>query len=192
MATAVDLSKKYTYADYLTWSDDERWELIGGIPYNMSPAPNRRHQKILLKLGRHVAEFFDDSTCEVYLAPFDVRLSEDYSDDHLIENVVQPDLTVFCKMERLDEKGAVGAPDLVVEILSPTTARKDMKEKMLLYQKFAVREYWLVDPELNQIEVMVLDVQGRFQLKNTFVENQDFNSFIFPKLALNLSKLFEP
>ena len=124
-----NIREKYTYADYLTWPDDERWELIDGHPYAMSPAPARKHQAILGELFRKVSDFFEDSSCQVYVAPFDVRLAEDYSDDHLIDNVVQPDISVFCKKESLDDKGAMGAPTLTVEILSPSTAQKDIKTK---------------------------------------------------------------
>ena len=147
MSEAIKTTEKYTYADYLTWPDEERWELINGHAYDMSAAPSRRHQDVLGRLFRLIADFFDGRACRVYIAPFDVRLSEDYSDDHLIENVVQPDLSVFCNDDRLDDKGAVGAPDLAVEILSPSTSTKDLKTKLLLYQKFGVREYWIVDPE---------------------------------------------
>ncbi|WP_258101565.1 Uma2 family endonuclease [Marinoscillum pacificum] len=95
MAIAIDYSQKYSYADYLSWSDDERWEIISGYPYNMSPAPSRRHQKALGILFRRLGDFLDSKPSDVYMEPFDVRLSEDYSDEHLVDNVVQPDLSVF-------------------------------------------------------------------------------------------------
>lgn len=190
MDTAIDLKGRYSYADYLTWPDEERWELIGGYPYNMSPAPNRKHQGILGELFRKFADFFEDRPCKVYVAPFDVRLAEDYSDDHLIENVVQPDITVFCKKDRLDKKGAVGAPDLAVEILSPSTSTKDVKTKLLLYQKFKVQEYWIVDPEKETVEVIVLDKEGRYNPGIVTERSQIVTSDLFKGLKIDLEILF--
>jgi Uma2 family endonuclease len=182
MALPIYKNKKVTYADYLTWPDGERWEIIDGLPYNMSPAPSRRHQDLI--------SFFKGKTCKVYLAPFDVRLSEDYSQEELIENVVQPDLSVFCDKNKLDEKGAVGAPDLVVEILSPSTSKKDMSEKMLLYQKFEVKEYWVVDPEGVDVRVFVLDKNGRFHLLSILKNDETLKSKLFSGLTIPLEELF--
>ncbi len=145
-----------------------RREIIDGTPYNMSLTPNRQHQGILSVLLRRIGNYLEGKPGEVYPAPFDVHLSDDYSQDVLIENVVQPDLSVFCDKNKLDDKGAVGAPDLVVEILSPSTSKKDMNEKMLLYQKFAVREYWVVDPEGKDVRIFVLDEKDRFALFRLF------------------------
>lgn len=189
MAIAIDYSQKYSYADYLNWSDEEPWEIIDGVPYNMSPAPSRRHQLILGRLFRKFADFMENGTCQVYIAPFDVRLSEDFSDDHLVENVVQPDLSVFCDQEKLDDQGAVGAPDLVVEILSPSTAAKDMKTKLLLYQKFGVQEYWLVDPEKKTVERFNLDHQGKYNPGIVFQE-KNAESELFGNFQISLDELF--
>lgn len=189
MAIAIDYSQKYSYADYLNWSDDERWEIISGYPYNMSPAPSRRHQKVLGILFRRLGDFLDNKPCDVYVAPFDVRLSEDYSDEHLVDNVVQPDLSVFCDKSKLDDKGAIGAPDLVVEILSPSTASKDMKTKLLLYQKFGVKEYWLVDPEKKTVERFNLDRQGKYNPGMMFQEN-NAESELFADFQISLDELF--
>jgi Uma2 family endonuclease len=190
MALPIYKNKKVTYADYLTWPDGERWEIIDGLPYNMSPAPSRRHQDIVTTLAGHLISFFKGKTCKVYLAPFDVRLSEDYSQEELIENVVQPDLSVFCDKNKLDEKGAVGAPDLVVEILSPSTSKKDMSEKMLLYQKFEVKEYWVVDPEGVDVRVFVLDKNGRFHLLSILKNDETLKSKLFSGLTIPLEELF--
>ena len=189
MAIAIDHSQKYSYADYLNWSDDERWEIISGFPYNMSPAPTRRHQYISGVLFSAFFNLLKGRPCQVYAAPFDVRLSEDMSDDHLIENVVQPDLSVFCDKSKLDDKGAIGAPDLVVEILSPSTASKDMKTKLLLYQKFGVKEYWLVDPEKKTVERFNLDRQGKYNPGMVFQENK-VKSELFADFQIPLDELF--
>lgn len=190
MNTAIDLKEKYTYADYLTWPEEERWELIDGYPYDMSPAPRRKHQGILGEMFRKFADYFDHKPCKLYVAPFDVRLAEDYSDDHLIENVVQPDISVFCNKKRLDEKGAVGAPDLIVEILSPSTAGKDLKTKLLLYQKYAVKEYWIVDPEKDTVEVIVLDESGKYNPGRVYGKEETVNSILFQDLKIDLGPLF--
>ncbi|MEM9340458.1 MAG: Uma2 family endonuclease [Bacteroidota bacterium] len=191
MGIAIDLKGKYSYADYLTWPDEERWELIEGYPYDMSPAPNRKHQGILGELFRKFADHFDDKPCRVYVAPFDVRLAEDYTDDHLIENVVQPDISVFCKKDRLDTKGAVGAPDLVVEILSPSTTTKDIKTKLLLYQKYKVNEYWIVDPVKESVEILVLDEEEKYNPGTLFEKDQVVHSTFFETLVIDLPKLFQ-
>ena len=161
---------KFSYDNYCSWPDDERWELIGGQAYNMAPAPNRRHQKILQKLSLEIGKFLEDKPCELYIAPFDVRLAEKGETEKTTTNVVQPDLVVFCDEKNLDEKGAIGPPDLVIEILSPSTAKKDQTIKYKLYERFGVKEYWVIQPEDNIVYI--------WNLKKT-KESQEFEkSFI--------------
>jgi Uma2 family endonuclease len=191
METAIDLNGKYSYSDYLGWPDEERWELIGGYPYNMSPAPSRRHQEVLGEIYRVFSDFFEGRPCKVFLSPFDVRLAEDYSDNHIVNNVVQPDLSVFCKKEHLDKQGAKGAPDLVVEVLSPSTASKDLKTKLLLYQRFKVKEYWIVDPEKETIEVIRLDETGKYNPGIIADTTQKALSTIFDGLIIDIGALFQ-
>jgi Uma2 family endonuclease len=147
----------FTYGDYYRWDDGERWELIDGVAYNMSPAPTRKHQAILLNLSREIADITDRGSCETYIAPFDVRFTADDQTD----TVVQPDISVFCEQEKLDERGAVGAPDLVVEILSPSTSHKDLSDKLRLYESRGVREYWIVNGEGPWVMVYRLGGDGR-------------------------------
>ncbi len=148
----------FTYADYLQWPEDERWELIDGVAYDMSPAPGRTHQRILGALYRRISDVTDLSRCETYMAPFDVRFPEhDAASEEEITTVVQPDISVFCRPERLDERGGRGAPDLVVEILSPSTGYKDQTEKLGLYERHRVREYWIVNPEAGYVIVFRLE-----------------------------------
>jgi Uma2 family endonuclease len=139
-------SRLYTYADYLTWPEGERYELIDGVVYAMGPAPVRRHQKVLLQLARQVADALDGKTCEVYIAAFDVRLPNSDEADAPCDTVVQPDLSVICDPAKLDEKGCRGAPDWIVEVLSPTTASYDHIKKRAIYERAGVREYWLIHP----------------------------------------------
>ena len=136
----------HTYADYCSWPDDIRYELIDGVAYAMGPAPVRRHQGILGEIFRQVANVLEGSPCRPYIAPFDVRLPKADEIDDKVDTVVQPDLVVICDRAKLDDKGCRGAPDWVVEVLSPSTAGHDQILKRALYQRVGVREYWLVHP----------------------------------------------
>jgi len=144
--------QQYTYADYCTWPDSERWELIEGVPYAMSLVPNQQHQKISVELTVQFGVFLKGKSCELFTAPFDVRLNVNEDDD----TVCQPDLLVVCDHSKLDGKCCNGAPDLVIEISSPSTARHDRVIKLRLYQKAGVREYWIVDPETKTVQVCTL------------------------------------
>ena len=137
---------RYTFADYLAWDEDDHIELIYGYPYMMSP-PLRIHQKVSGALFRQLANYLDGKKCEVYSAPFGVRLFEEEGDrPEDVNTVVEPDLVVVCDPGKLDDYGCKGAPDLVIEILSPSTRRHDRIVKLDLYQRAGVREYWIVDP----------------------------------------------
>lgn len=138
--------RRYTYADYCQWPAGERWELIDGIAYAMGPAPVRLHQKVLGNLFRQVADALEGKTCEAYIAPFDVRLPKGEESDEKLDTVVQPDLSVICDPAKLDDRGCRGAPDWIVEVLSPATASHDHLAKRALYERVGVREFWLVHP----------------------------------------------
>ncbi len=137
---------RFTYGDYCQWPDDERWELIDGKAYDMSPAPTRMHQKLVLEIGAQVYAQLRDKPCEVYVAPFDVRLPSADEVDARVDTVVQPDVAVICDPAKLDDAGCRGAPDWIVEVLSPGTAVKDQTKKRALYERHGVREYWLLHP----------------------------------------------
>ena len=140
------LEELFTYGDYRTWPDDERWELIDGVAYDMSPAPGSRHQMVSSELVAQLVTHLRNSSCRVLAAPFDVRLPHGNQQDDDIDTVVQPDIVVVCDRNKLDDKGCKGAPDLVIEILSPSTASKDLHEKFSLYERVGVKEYWIVHP----------------------------------------------
>lgn len=127
-----DAAERFSYRDYLSWQDPaERWELIDGVAYDMSPAPLRIHQDILGELYAEIKKFLKDKPCRVYVAPFDVRLPRNADDrDEQIDTVVQPDITVVCDPSKLDERGMKGAPDLVVEVFSLSTAKKRLQRKI--------------------------------------------------------------
>ena len=136
----------FTYADYLNFPDDERWEIIRGEAYAMGPTPNTLHQQVAGELFRQIANFLRDCPCEVFSAPFDVRLPQTNPADERIDTVIQPDISVICDANKLDERGCLGAPDWIIEILSHSTAVKDQIIKSALYEQYGVAEYWLVHP----------------------------------------------
>ena len=144
---------RYTCNDYYSWNDGKRWELIDGVAYLMSPSPTWKHQGISSNLHRQFANFLYGKPCKIYPAPFDVRLNSDTLDN----TVVQPDLVIICDKSKLDDKGCNGAPEMVVEILSPSTTSRDKVKKFRLYQQAGVREYWIVDPDSRTITIHLLE-----------------------------------
>ena len=190
---ALDESKRYTYADYLTWLDDKRRELIDGFIHLMS-APLRRHARVSLKLVRVIDNFIEKKkgNCHVYYSPFDVRLPlHGSTDDNKIYNVVQPDICVVCDMSKLDDKGCIGAPDLIVEVLSPSTLKYDWNYKYNLYESAGVREYWIVDPQTKIIYAFLLQPDGQYDLGTVYECNQKAPVYILEGLEIDLNELFE-
>lgn len=182
---------RFTYADYLAWNDDQRWELIDGVAFCMSPAPNRLHQKWLGELHRQIANYLEDKPCEVYLAPFDVRLP-DYSDasDEETITVVQPDILVVCDRDKIDNSGVKGAPDLVVEIISPSSAKRDITTKFELYQRHGVKEYWLVYPNDRTLLVYRLLDDRKYASPEVFGEGDVVPVPLLGDLMIGLDKVF--
>ena len=137
----------HTYADYLTWSRTYGDELISGTAYvREPPCPSRSHQAIVLELGRQVANALEGKSCEVYVAPFDVRLPKSTEEDDQVDTVVQPDVLIVSDLKKVDARGVRGAPDWLAEVLSPSTARHDRTLKLSAYERAGVREVWLIDP----------------------------------------------
>ena len=189
----LDPNKQYTYADYLTWRFEERVELIKGWLYKMSPAPKRRHQRVSVNLLVGFATFLQDKTCQVYDAPFDVRLKRSTANGQVIDTVVQPDICIFCDLNKLDEMGAVGAPELVVEITSPASLKIDYNDKFRLYEENGVLEYWVVQPEANVLEVFVL-ADNKFVSAGVYepAGNHEYvSSKLFPELNVSLKSIFK-
>ena len=189
----LDLKKRYSYADYLTWDFDERIELIKGWIYKMSPAPKRMHQRISLKLTVQLDKYFETCDCQIYEAPFDVRLKKNKGIDSEIDTVVQPDISVFCDLTKLDDRGAIDAPDLVVEITSDSTMKKDYNEKFNLYEENGVQEYWIVNPDSKSLEIFT-KIDGKFESAGVFNVNDDIleaQSIMFPSLKVDLVKVFQ-
>jgi Uma2 family endonuclease len=181
----------YTYTDYIHWPDEERWEIIHGIPYDMSPAPIRKHQRVLGILFNRFFNFLEGKSCTPYIAPFDVRLPEGEETGETSSTVVQPDLSVYCDADKLDEKGAVGAPDLVVEVLSPSTSLKDIREKYYLYERHGVKEYWLVHPTESWVEILKRKKDNKLSRREVYGPGDEIEVEMFPGLVINLKDVFE-
>ena len=179
----VQENQKNTYADYATWDDGQRWEIINGLPIMMSPAPTAAHQRLSFEITMRLGGFLAGNPCQVYVAPFDVRF-EDYEKT---DTVVQPDVMVICDKSKIKKNGCVGAPDVVFEILSPSSAKMDLLKKYNLYEKHGVREYWALDPEDKMLVRFSLK-DGRFERSNA--EQGRLESLALPGFALDVQELF--
>lgn len=188
-----DLSGTYTYSDYLTWEWTEMAELIRGKIFKMSPAPSSTHQKILGRLFLKMGNFLEGKKCQVFVAPFDVRLplsSKQKSDKEII-TVVQPDLCVVCDPAKIDERGCIGAPDWIIEILSQHTSAKDLREKFDVYEEAGVQEYWVVHPQEQTVLVYTLNAKGRYEgILKPYIRTDRVAPVILPGLIINLEEVF--
>ena len=185
----LDLSRGgYTYTDYLLWQLKERVELLRGRIFKMSPAPAIIHQRISSKLSGEFYNFFKGKPCEFFTAPFDVVLP---SADGKEDNVVQPDLCVVCDPDKLvDGKRCLGAPDLVIEILSKGNSQRDLDDKFHLYEQAGVSEYWIVRPWDKEVNIFVLD-QGCYRGIAPVVEGKEITSVKFPTLSIHMNDIFD-
>lgn len=183
----LDLNSSYSYADYLKWKLKERIELIKGKIMEMSPAPTRFHQDISLRLTLQFAKALAGHPCRLYVAPFDVRFP---NENGKVKTVVQPDICVVCDHSKLDEKGCIGAPDLVVEILSPGNSKREMRDKFELYQEHKVKEYWIVSPQEKTIFIYVLEGERYIGIQPV-AEDEIVTSVIFPSLSFSTVGLYE-
>ena len=182
--------ERYTFADVLTWPDGERAELIDGEVILMAPAPSRGHQEISGEVFRQLANYLEGKKCKVYHAPFDVRLFEKDGDTpEDVNTVVEPDITIVCDHSKLDDRGCKGAPDMVVEVLSPSTLRHDRLVKLGLYQRAGVREYWIVDPDSSTVQVF-LQRDGSLQLHEVYDRQGVAKVNVLDGCFIELSKVF--
>ncbi len=186
----LDPNASYTYADYLLWKFEERVELLRGRIALMS-APSRIHQKISGNLHRLLSNALWKSPCEVYAAPFDVRLQHFSSKQNkTLNSVVQPDLCVICDPNKLDDKGCVGAPDLIVEIISPGNSRRELKDKFEIYQETGVKEYWIVNPLEKSVQIYHLNEQNKYIGSQPYVVGDVLGTPIIPGLVVDLADVF--
>lgn len=198
-------SKTYTYADYLAWRFKERVELIHGHIRKMSPAPSDAHQKVSINLSTAFSIFLKKKKCQVRYAPYDVRLiipsetpisskrkkGATAVSDAEIQTVVQPDILVVCDPSKIDAKGCLGAPDLVVEILSEGNNRDDLVEKFAIYESAGVREYWIVHPHEQTITIYAPNERGKYAAAKPFVPGEMIHSAVLPGLEIAVGEVFE-
>ncbi|MCX7045254.1 MAG: Uma2 family endonuclease [Candidatus Sumerlaeota bacterium] len=180
----------FTYGDYLTWPDEERWEIIEGVPYDMSPAPAPRHQDIALRLGAQFLHALKGKPCKVYIAPIDVFFPLPGQSDEESENVVQPDLIVVCDRKKITERGCKGAPDFVIEVLSPSTSVKDQIEKVALYEAHGVKEYWVIHPLEKLLTIRLLGRGKRYGAARILKGEGRVSLTALPGVEIDLDMVF--
>ena len=183
----LDLNKSYTYADYLTWQFQDRVELIMGKIFKMSPAPTSRHQHCITVLNYSFYSYLKGKSCRVFPAPFDVRLPLDPSVDN---NVVQPDITVICDPSKITAEGFHGTPDLVVEVVSKSSVKRDLHEKYALYERAGVKEYWFVNPNDKSLIIFLLDDKGKYQPSKPLTIGDVAKSQILTGFSVDLDDVF--
>ncbi|NLI79607.1 MAG: Uma2 family endonuclease [Candidatus Riflebacteria bacterium] len=181
---------RFTYGDLCTWPEDERWELIDGEAVAMVPPPNQRHQEVVGELYRQMANFFLGKTCKVLVRPFGVLFPKAGEPDERVATMVEPDVMVICDPGKLNGKVCRGAPDLVVEVLSPSTSSQDCIRKRRVYEAAGVREYWLVDPA-NRVIIVLRNLDGKGFGPAIFLSPEGLaETPLFPGLQIDLGLVF--
>jgi Uma2 family endonuclease len=188
MALALKDNELYCYGDYLAWPDDVRYELIDGHAYLMSPGPDLPHQDIAGEIYRQTANALSGKTCRAFIAPLDVRLPRHNEADAQIDTVVQPDVLVVCDPDKLGKRGVRGAPDWVVEVLSPSTAGHDQIRKRNVYERHGVREYWLVHPTDRVLTVYRLQ-DGKYGMPQLSQLEGETSVGILPEIVIRWDEL---
>lgn len=187
----LDLSKTYNYADYLQWKFEERVELIKGRIFKMSPAPSSSHQRISRVILVAFDVFLQGKPCEVFNAPFDVRLTRKSKSNQDLLTVVQPDICVICDRSRIDEKGCLGAPDIVVEILSPGNNKKELQNKYEVYEENGVQEYWIISPQDKTFLKYTLNDEGVYFPSRLLTIGSEVTTPVLPGFILDLEQVFK-
>jgi Uma2 family endonuclease len=187
----LDASLTYSYANYLNWLFPERVELIAGRIFKMSPAPSSFHQVITGKIYRRLGNFLERQSCKVFISPFDVRFPKESKADKDVFTVLQPDICIICDKSKIDARGCIGAPDLVVEVLSPGNTRMELLNKYRVYEEFGVKEYWVVSQSDQSILIYTLNEMGKFQPSKIFTLSEKITSTVLPGFELALDDVFE-
>ena len=183
--------KKYTYADYLKFPNDERWEIIDGIPY-MQSASTWQHQAVSIQLASQLNDYFTGRPCRVFAAPFDLCIPELDECDEEISNIIsQPDIVVVCDESKLRKTGYFGVPSLIIEITSPSSARNDKLFKFNKFEKAGVKEYWIVEPDAKLVSVFTLQDNNRYGRPELYTEADDVEVSIFTGLVIKLITVFD-
>ncbi|KRQ87664.1 hypothetical protein ABG79_00465 [Caloramator mitchellensis] len=187
--SAKKIDRKFTYRDYLNTKEGENIEIIDGIIYNMV-APSRIHQEVSMNFSRIISTYLLNKECRAYAAPFDVRFIKEGQTEDEIDCVVQPDISIICDKTKLDDKGCLGAPDMIIEIVSPSSASVDYIRKLNLYEKHKVKEYWIVNPVDKIVMVFILSKNGEYGKPFIYSENDLVKVNIFDDLNINLKEIF--
>lgn len=189
----LDASLTYSYSNYLNWLFPERVELIKGKIFKMTPAPAPMHQKISWNLSGELYNYLKGKSCQAFSAPFDVRLPQTNTsgDNKEIYTVVQPDISVVCDAGKIDNKGCTGAPDIVIEILSPGNNKKELRNKYEVYEESGVKEYWIVSPQDKSFLQYTLTDEGRYQASRLMTLGDEVITRILPGFILDLDIIFE-
>lgn len=187
-----DLSGTYTYADYISWTWDEMVELIDGRIFKMSPAPTSMHQKVSMELSRQISNYLLHKKCQAFVAPFDVRLPTNKKSNHdqEITTVLQPDICVICDPSKIDERGCLGAPDWIIEILSKHSSDRDLRKKFNIYEKAGVGEYWVVHPSEQTLLVYELQAGQYIGKRKPFIKGDKVPAVTLPGLEIDLDLVF--
>ncbi len=189
MLLPKDQNEKYTYKDYLSWPDEERCELIDGVPYLLA-SPTWQHQVISRELLIQFGNYLQNKPCQVFAAPFDLRLPDAEEQDEDVTNVLQPDLLVVCEQSRLKGTGYYGTPTLIIEIVSPSSGKVDKLSKFNKYEKAGVREYWIIEPEEKIVSVFVRQDNKRYGRPEIYAEEDHIRVNVFPDLTIELKSVF--
>ncbi|MDR3267387.1 MAG: Uma2 family endonuclease [Tannerella sp.] len=194
MELLLDMNRRYTFADYLTWWDDKRRELFDGFVHLMSPAPALSHANVVGNVYTDLKNYIRNrkGACKVFTAPFDVRLPRNgEKEDDKIYTVVQPDICLVCNPEKLDERGCIGAPDMIVEVLSPATLKYDMNDKYRIYEAAGVKEYWAIAPKDKSVIVFLLQKNGEYAEGIMYNEKSNIPVQSLPGLEIEANELFQ-
>jgi len=186
----LDLHGTYSYAQYLLWKFEDRVELIRGKVFKMA-APNTDHQDVAGNLFNELTNFLKGKNCRAYIAPCDVRFPQQSTEDDAIFTVLQPDVFVLCDKAKREYRGCIGAPDLVVEVLSPGNSKKAIALKFEIYQEFGVKEYWFINPVKQSLLKYVLQSNGLYNAGTTYIKEQEVTSDILPGFSVSLKTAFD-
>lgn len=193
MSTPEKKPELITYKEYVSWPADKKCEVLDGEIIGMAPSPTPEHQSISMQLSVEFGSYLRGKECRVFAASTDVYLFEDYQkewvDDH-VKNWVIPDLFIVCDQNKIQKTKIIGSPDLVVEIISPSTAKVDRMDKRLAYQRAGVKEYWIVDPA-NQLVEVYLSKNGTLELHNVYGREDSISVYILKDLTIDLKNIFE-
>ena len=187
----IDPIKTYNYKDYMLYDENEKIEIIDGKIYNMSPAPSRIHQKIIMELSAEIRNYIkaNNGSCEVYPAPFDVILKNDDENIEDSKNIVQPDISVICDESKLTDNGCTGSPDMIIEVVSPYNPNNDFIRKLNLYDKYKIKEYWIVNPMKRNILVYKLDDKGSYGMPDIYTFQDTVKVGIYDDLQIDFNLL---